>query len=265
MTEMKYHAKIGFLGIGKMGLSIARGLLSHNPDQNFKAFDPNASQSSLPANIQLVDSAAHLDKECEIILICVKPQILSEALSNLSGEKKYISIAAGITLDTLKSLLSSTNNVQIARVMPNISAQVQYCVSGIYADSEEMNIIAKDIFSSLGYTLTLDKEEKMHALTGVSGSGPAFVFSFIQALAEGGVMGGLPYDQALELAAHTVLGAAKMLLETGSHPGLLRNQVTSPAGTTIYGLKALEDGGFSGLVMDAVTGAAFRSEELGKK
>jgi len=148
-------------------------------------------------------------------------------------------------------------------VMPNISALVGQSVSGVYCEDPDLLETAKSIFSEIGFALEVQKEELLHAITGLSGSGPAFVFAFMQALAEGGVLCGLSYESALQLAAHTLRGAADLAISTGEHPDVLRNRVTSPGGTTIAGLLELEEAGFHAAIMNAVEASARRSRELG--
>ncbi len=264
---------IGFLGIGKMGRSIAGGILREHPGQTMSAFDPapgavEAVRAELGDGINFVRSAAELERAADILILAVKPQDMAAALGELSGGKKYVSIAAGLSTDTLRRSFpehlneGARQNLQISRVMPNISALVGAGVCGIFCENDELFGLTERIFSPTGSVVRLKSEQLMHAVTGLSGSGPAYVFAFIQALAEGGVLAGLPYDSALELARATVAGAAELLRSTGEHPDEWRNRVTSPGGTTIAGLAELEDAGFHGAVMRAVERAAERSREL---
>lgn len=252
---------IGFLGTGKMGGAIARGLMQKRAVNCICAYDP--SMSNRLEGVRYLDSVQKMEAECDLILLCVKPQDMEKATENLTGEKKYISIAAGVSTERIQTLLKSPDSKHIARAMPNLSASIGSGVTGVFSNSTDMQGITAEIFSHVGFVLKLDKESLMHALTGISGSGPAFILSFLNAMAEGGVLGGLSYDQSIELAAHTMIGTAKMILESGEHPGKLRNSVTSPAGTTIQGLYSLEKWGFNGAVMEAVNEARKRSEELG--
>jgi pyrroline-5-carboxylate reductase len=180
-----------------------------------------------------------------------------------------ISVAAGIRLHTLAERLGAQS--RLVRVMPNSPALVGEGVSAYYAgDTLQKGDrgLVKAILSAFGRVVEVDKEEMLDAVTGLSGSGPAYVFLAIEALADGGVKMGLPRDLAVALAAQTVVGAGKMVIETGKHPAELKDMVTSPGGTTIAGLTALEEGGFRGLLIKAVEEASKKSRELasgGKK
>ena len=200
-------------------------------------------------------------------MIAVKPQYLASALAPFKGkfaDKLILSIAAGVTIETLSGL---TGSCKIIRIMPNTPALVGKGAAA-YAGSEAVSAedleFASGIFNAAGIGVQVP-EKLLDAVTGLSGSGPAYVFEFIQALADGGVAEGLPRDTALRLAAQTVLGAAAMVLETGTHPAVLKDQVTSPGGTTSRGLEKLAEKGFSGTVIQAVRAASARSAELGKK
>lgn len=262
-TSSALPQKIAFLGYGKMGSAIAGGLALANPGIEMGYFDILATDPEGQSPLKSFDSAAAAEEFCEVLFLCVKPADMALAVGGLKGDKKYISIAAGLSLSKISAGFLCTNPVQIARVMPNISALIGESVSAVYCENDELRDLTLALFGQIGKAIRIDKEELMHAVTGLSGSGPAFVFSFIQALAEGGVLAGLPYPTALELAGHTARAAANMLLQNESHPGDLRNSVTSPGGTTIAGLKALEDRGFQGAIMEAVRTAAERSRELG--
>lgn len=253
--------KIAFLGFGKMGQAIAAGLKASEPALEVGYFDllPAPAESG----VQRFDSAAAAEEFGEVVLLCVKPADMTAAVGQLKGDKKYISIAAGLSVAQIRAGFLCSHDVQIARVMPNISALIGAAVSAVYCQDDRLRELTLALFGRVGKAVRIDKEDLMHAVTGLSGSGPAFVFAFVQALAEGGVLAGLSYTTALELASHTVRAAADMLVQNDAHPGELRNAVTSPGGTTIAGLKALEDRGFAGGVMDAVQAAARRSRELG--
>ena len=255
--------KIAFLGFGKMGSAIAGGLALANSGIELGYFDILSSHEKGLGSLKKFDSAADAEEFCEVLFLCVKPGDMALAVGGLKGDKKYISIAAGLSVSDVESGFLCTNPVQIARAMPNISALIGSSVSAVYCENEELRELTLTLFKQIGVAVRIDKEELMHAVTGLSGSGPAFVFTFIQALAEGAVLAGLPYPTAIEMAGQTVRAAADMLLQNDSHPGDLRNTVTSPGGTTIAGLKALEDRGFHGTVMEAVRTAAERSRELG--
>jgi pyrroline-5-carboxylate reductase len=263
---------LAFLGAGAMGEAIARGLLkagAYKPDE-IVLVGVNAERVQ-----KLADSlgthgstnALEATKDAQVILVAVKPQVIEKALAPLrdaiSPQQTVISVAAGISTARLEACFSQP--VPIVRVMPNTPALVGAGASGIcggaYAQPENI-ALAKKIFEAVG--LAIETEEKLiDAVTGLSGSGPAYVFLFIEALADGGVRAGLKRDVALKLAAQTVMGAAQLLLETGEHPGVLKDRVTSPGGTTIAAIHALEKGGFRGTVMDAVMASANRAKEMG--
>ena len=262
-----------FIGAGKMATAIAGGLVR---TQTFRAEELLAYDIA-PAAAELFtastgvrcltgefDEAALADAGA--VLLAVKPQYLAEALNGLKSileSKLILSIAAGISLSRLYDL---TDSPRIVRVMPNTPALIgRGCtVAALTAEvtAAERELVRR-IFSAIG-SFAIQEEKQLDAVTGLSGSGPAFVFDFIQALADGGVAEGLPRTLALELAARTVAGAAEMVIETGAHPAVLCDQVCSPAGTTIRGIEKLRRYGLSTAVMAAVRAATARSQELGK-
>ena len=203
-----------------------------------------------------------------MVVLAVKPQIMPMILEEIApvvnSEKLVISIAAGITLQTLQRALGDSRRV--VRVMPNTPALVLAGAAGISpgqaATAQDVALVER-IFNAVGRAMVVS-DEMMDVVTGLSGSGPAFIFALIEGLSDGGVLMGLARQTATLLAAQTVLGAAKMVLETGKHPGELKDMVTSPAGTTIAGMQALESGGLRGLMMEAVRRATERSEALGR-
>lgn len=262
-----------FIGSGKMATAIASGIVKtgvFSPD-SLGAFDPDkkaAKEFSRITGISVsTDSPRSGIENSKAVIVAVKPQNIESALCphrNILCGKTIISIAAGIPVSRLAEMTGAT---RIIRVMPNTPALVgcgaAAFAAGENASAEDIALVEK-IFSSVGIACKL-KESDLDAVTALSGSGPAYAFEFIQSLADGGVAEGLPRDTALRLAAQTLLGAAQMVLQTGEHPALLKDKVTSPAGTTIRGLEALEERGFSGSVIQAVRAAAARSRELGKK
>jgi len=204
----------------------------------------------------------------DAIILAVKPHIISKVCDDIMNASKggenalIISIAAGVSLETLESSLRSR---RVVRVMPNTPCLVGEGAAGFAMGSqctEADRELVKTIFGSFGTASELN-EVLLNAVTGLSGSGPAYVFQFIEAMADGGVRAGLPRSAAIELAAQTVKGAAEMVLKTGQHPGQLKDQVTSPGGTTIAGVEALEQGGLRGTVIGAVLSATKRSMQLG--
>ena len=203
-----------------------------------------------------------------IVVLAVKPQVMGSVLpvlkSNASAETLFVSIAAGVSCATIEAALAT--GARVVRTMPNTPALVgcgaTALCAGSHATAADLET-AEALFSSVGIAVTVP-EKSIDAVTGVSGSGPAYVFLFLEALADGGVQQGLPRDVALKLAGQTVLGAAKLMMESGTHPGVLKDQVTSPGGTTIAAVRALEDGAFRGTTMSAVAAACARSKELSK-
>jgi pyrroline-5-carboxylate reductase len=207
-------------------------------------------------------------KRSDILILAVKPQIMKPVVEEMAEfldiSKLIISIAAGVSLDAIESC--AKKELKLIRVMPNICVSVREGVSAIsrgrHAQEEDL-MIAKAIFDSVGKSLFID-EYLLDAVTGLSGSGPAYIFIIIDALADAGVKVGLTRNDSLLLASQTVLGASKMLIETGEHPGKLKDLVTSPGGTAISGLHALEEGGLRTALMNAVEVATERARVLGE-
>jgi pyrroline-5-carboxylate reductase len=270
MTESA-TLQIGFLGSGRMATALAKGWLRAGLVRtgSCRASDPLASarqaftaETGCPAVADNREVAAASD----VLVLAVKPQSMPALLEEIRTHVKdrlLVSIAAGITLRQLSASLGP--DCRLIRVMPNTPCLVGTSASGYSAGT---NATAEDIalvdrlLNAVGVAFRLP-EHLLDAVTGLSGSGPAFVYLMIEALSDGGVRVGLPRDVATALAAQTVLGAAKMVLETQSHPGVLKDMVASPGGTTIAGLHALERGGVRGALMDAVEAATRRAVELG--
>lgn len=264
---------IGFIGTGKMGEALIRGIIKSGlvEPANLYASDIDENklemlQTELGITVS-PDNAQTLGK-ADIIILAVKPQIIRYVLQGIKESiiKKhlFISIAAGVTTDGLADELPG--GTRVVRVMPNICATVGEAASAIApgdAATEADVETARKILGAVGRTVVVD-EHLMDAVTGLSGSGPAFIFMLIEALADGGVHQGLDRVTAQTLAAQTVLGAAKMVLESDQHPGELKDMVTSPGGTTINGIDALEKYKVRAAMMDAVIAASERSKELGK-
>ena len=251
---------VGILGAGKMGGAIAKGLSRHLSPKNIRVYDP-VSNPELDGLVSYVSGPAELEQS-ELILICTKPQSLRGSVASFRGKGRYISIAAGVSLQDLEEAIAGSNRDCLARAMPNLAATIGESMTAVYAENSELTEIAREVFSCIGRVEVLQDEELMHAFTALCGSGPAFVCAFVQGLAEGGVAAGLSYDQALPLALQTIRGSVQLLLQDKEHPAQLRNKVTSPAGTTIAGLERLEAHAFGGALMDAVQAAANRSREL---
>jgi len=271
--RMATPLKIGFLGAGKMATALARGFVNAKlvTAKQLLAADPfPAARKNFAAEAGAKATAANLDvaPAANVLILATKPDQVAAALAEISGaftkNHLLISIAAGVTLAKLETALPT--GARVIRVMPNTPALVGAGASAFAlgknataADGE----LAKKLLSAVGVAFQV-KESLLDAVTGLSGSGPAYVYQFIEALSDGGVAAGLPRDIATRLAAQTVLGGAKMVLETGQHPGALKDQVTSPGGTTIEGIHELEKGKLRATVMSAVRAATEKSKKLGQ-
>jgi len=265
--------KIGVIGAGKIGSAIIRGVIRAGlaqKDQVMASDVSTALRQSIAKELE-IKVTPNNDKLCgfaDIVILAVKPQIvdpvLKEIAKKVGKEKLLVSVAAGVPLSRIEGNLAK--GARVARVMPNIPCVVGAGAScyagGAHASARDLEKVGS-ILNSFGIGLPLE-EKYLDAVTGLSGSGPAYVFLFIESLADGGVQQGLSRETALKLALQTVYGAAKMALESDKHLGQLRDEVTSPGGTTIAGLYALEKGGFRGTLMEAVASATRRSLELGK-
>jgi pyrroline-5-carboxylate reductase len=262
---------IGFLGAGQMATALAKGwsaakLLDAQQSIASDPFPDARNKFQQETGIKTTSNNKEVVQKCRILIIAVKPQsmntLLEEIRHFLDSDHLIISIAAGISLQQLASGLEA--NYRLARVMPNtpclVGASAAGFALGSNATAEDGDLVSR-LFNSVGKAFNVP-EKQLDAVTGLSGSGPAYVYAFIEALADGGVRVGLPRNVALQLATQTVLGAAKMVQETHQHPAVLKDAVTSPGGTTIAGLHALEQSAFRGAVMDAVFAAAERSSEL---
>ena len=268
--------KLFVIGAGKMGGAIAGGLIAKKmfAPGEVAAFDVSAAAAENFARragcaaYSRFEDAEPAFAESAAVLLAVKPQVLEPALAvwkNASArlaDKLVISIVAGVPMENIARL---TGGDRIVRVMPNtpalVGAGAAAYAPGPGATDADAELVEK-ILSAVGMARRM-KEGDLDAVTALSGSGPAYVFAFIQALADGGVAEGLSRDAALALAVQTVLGSAEMAARSGEHPSVLKDAVTSPGGTTIRALEVLEDRGFSGAVIQAVRAAAARSRELG--
>jgi pyrroline-5-carboxylate reductase len=264
---------IGFIGAGQMAQALARGFLAAGlvEARQLVAADPvrptlEAFCSATPGARPLADNRQVVEA-ADVVLLAVKPQQVAAVAEQLGGRldpaKLLVSIAAGMRLKTLADLLHTQ---RLVRVMPNTPCLVGCGASGYSlgpgatpADAQ----LVRQLLESVGKAFLVSDEKLLDAVTGLSGSGPAFVYVMIEALSDGGVRMGLPRDVAAALAAQTVRGAAEMVLVTGEHPAALKDRVTSPGGTTIAGLQALEVGAVRAALMAAVEAATRRSTELG--
>ena len=264
---------IGFLGAGKMAAALAKGFLNAGlvkPGQLMASDLAPAARTAFAKATGAKATVSNLEaaKFANVLLLAVKPQQVSEVLEGIRGDinKKHllISIAAGVPLAKLENGLIA--GARVIRVMPNTPALVGASASA-YALGRSATAadgqLAQKLFSSVGVAFQV-KEPLLDAVTGLSGSGPAYVYLMIEALSDGGVAAGLPRDVATQLAAQTLLGGAKMVLETGLHPGALKDMVTSPGGTTIEGLHELEKAKLRAALINAVRAAADKSRKLGQ-
>jgi pyrroline-5-carboxylate reductase len=264
--------RVAFLGAGNMGEALIKGLTQTGlvPAASITASDPRADHLGEVAKrygIRAVGDNVALVGGADVIILAVKPQIMGAVLKEIASAvddgKLLISIAAGVATKKLRDHLGKA--ARLIRVMPNTPALVLEGVTAIArADGLKPGDLetAEELFGAVGKVAVLD-ESALDAVTGLSGSGPAYVAIAIEALADGGVKMGLDRATAILLAAQTVLGSARLVLETGVHPGQLKDMVSSPGGTTIAGIAALEDGGFRRTLMQAVERATIRSRELG--
>jgi pyrroline-5-carboxylate reductase len=273
-TSALASATIGLLGGGAMGEALAAGVLAAGvPKERVCAADPDAARREhLAKTFGVRASASNADAAAsDLVVIAVKPGLVKGVLTALGGpdhgplaKPLWVSIAAGVSISALESALP--RGARVVRAMPNTPALVRagataYCANA--ACSAADRALARALFEGVGLAWECPNESLLDAVTGLSGSGPAYVFVLLEALSDAGVRMGLPRDAATALATQTVLGSAKLAQQTGRHPAALKDQVTSPGGTTIAGLERLEAGGFRAALHDAVAAATKRSRELG--
>ncbi len=264
--------KIGLLGAGNMAEALIRGLLASGTvaPENLRASDSREDRLQEVRETHHIETTPFNDalvSWADVVVLAVKPQVLPDVLDQVGGAlggKLLISIAAGVTTSNLAA--RSAPGTRVIRTMPNTAAIAQAgataIAAGPHASAADLDL-ARNLFEAVGRAVVV-AETLLDAVTGLSGSGPAYVMLFIEGLADGGVKAGLPRDIALTLAAQTVFGAAKLLVEQGEHPARLRDMVTSPGGTTITGLAELERVGVRHACISAVTAATQRSVELGR-
>ncbi len=265
--------RIAFIGGGNMTEALVAGLLRRGltTSEQVAAGDPRSSRRELLAERFGVATGADnrlVARGADVVVLCVEPQVLDDVLIELTptvGERPLvISVAAGYPLSLIQTYLKQAT--RLVRAMPNTPSTIGEGVTalslatGLSAGDRQ---IAESLFEAVGRVVVVE-ERLMDAVTGLSGGGPAYVFAMVEALADGGVSMGLPRATAQLLAAHTLAGAARMVLEQGVHPGLLKDRVASPGGTTIAGLRRLEEGRLRATLISAVEAATRRSEELGR-
>jgi pyrroline-5-carboxylate reductase len=270
----KKRMRLGIVGCGQMGEALLRGMLTAalvEPEGVLGA-DPDQERMNMIVQRYGIrtarDSRAVAQGGVEVLLLAVKPQAINELFAELKGAVSdrtlVISIVTGVQLVRLEAELGE--RTRVVRAVPNTPALVgsgmTAVAGGAHVSPDDLKT-AVDLFNAVGTTLVVE-ERHMNAVTGLSGSGPAYAFVMIEALADGGVKAGLARDVALQLAARTLAGAAQLLLQTGEHPGQLKDRVASPGGTTIAGLRELEAGGVRAALINAVEAAAMRAAELGQ-
>ena len=266
------NPKIAFLGAGNMAEALVAGIVKGklSKPESVRATDISAARLEILKDryeIQVGNQNLDAVLWADVIILCVKPQVINDVLaeiqSSLSEKQLVISVAAGVSISRIQDIIGQT--IPLVRAMPNTPAVIQEGVTAL-AGCRDLSLerlsVAQKIFESVGQVVVVD-ETLMDAVTGLSGSGPAYVYLAIEALIDGGVRVGLPRNIAHVLAVQTVLGAAKMVKETNEHPALLKDRVTSPGGTTIAGVQRLEEGGLRATLIDAVEAATHRSRELG--
>lgn len=270
---MRSYGKIGFIGGGNMAEAFVKGLIKGGyPAAEIIISEPSEPRRNFLAeryNLAVTEENLDVVRGCDIVVLAIKPQIVDTVVTafapDFTFDKLLISILAGVATTTLEEILGGAPRV--VRAMPNTPALVGEGATGLcrgrFASPEDL-AYARRLFETFGI-VRLVSEEQLDAVTGLSGSGPAYIFTVIEALADGGVQEGLPRDTALALAIQTVLGAAHLLKESGEHPALLRDKVCSPAGTTIAAVRVLEEKGLRATLMEAVSCATRRSRELGAK
>jgi pyrroline-5-carboxylate reductase len=265
---------LGFIGGGNMAAALVKGLLHSKvvPPEGIIVSDVKEDRLQMlreKHGVRTTTDNGELVRAADVVVLSVKPQVIDKVLGAIAEDLRpmqlVISVAAGVPVAAMEARLP--DGVRVVRTMPNTPATVDAGATaiapGTHATEEDLEV-AHELFSAVGRVVTLD-ESLLDAVTGLSGSGPAYVMLMIEALADGGVKVGLHRDTALLLAAQTVYGSAKLLLETGEHPGRLKDMVTSPGGTAIAGLHTLESGGLRRTLIDAVEAATTRAAALGEQ
>lgn len=274
LSSVTFGKTIGFLGAGNMAEALIRGLVrgGHVPAAQIVASGPRRERLDELAThfgIRVTTDNLALARDADVVVLAVKPQILPKVVRQIAGDLRdgalLVSVAAGVDTSTIEALLPA--GVRVVRSMPNtpalVGAAATAICAGAHATDDDM-ALARFLFDAVGLTVVLD-ESQLDAVTGLSGSGPAYIFLILEALADAGVKVGLSRRNAQRLAAQTVMGSAKLLLETDEHPGRLKDMVTSPGGTAIAGLHTLEQGGLRTTLINAVETATKRARELGER
>lgn len=269
--KISLNRAIAIIGAGNMGTSLLRGILNAKIAPHDKIIVSGTHSAKLEKlgskwKINHTLDNVHAAQFADIIMLCVKPytigHVLDEIKQTLREDQLIISIAAGVTIDSLLQRIGKNNPV--VRAMPNIASTVDEGATAVSFGrfvTEEHQRIAISIFEAVGEVVVVD-ESQLDAVTGLSGSGPAYIYMVIEALIDGGVKMGLPRDVATKLAVQTVLGSAKLVKESNLHPAILRDQVTTPGGTAINAVHELESHGLRSMLINAVATATIRSKEL---
>lgn len=271
---MLTNKKIAIIGVGKMGETLLNGMIKNNfvKKENVAgstAQEEHAQELNKKYGIQTFIDNKEMISGKDIIIMAIKPQMMKKVLLEIkeviSEKQLIISIAAATSTQFIEKCLEK--NIPIIRAMPNTPALINEGMTvlcpGKYIDEEHVQM-AIDIFGAIGLVEVIHQEELMDVVTALSGSGPAYTYIVIESLTEGGVRMGLPRELAKKLTAQTLLGAAKMVLETGMHPALLKDAVTTPAGVTVDGLMELEDGGIRVALIKAISRATEKSKEISR-
>ncbi len=268
MMSLLANISVGCIGVGNMGSAIVTGLAKSMEFKSIACYDANREKLKdiqKRMGVRSAPSVTDLCRASDIVILAVKPDTIPavlEEIKNLCNDKILVSIAAGVSIGSMEMVMPPSQ--KIVRVMPNTPALVGKGMSVLspntHVDEASLKIV-EEIFSLIGSVMVLP-EKLMNAVTGLSGSGPAYVFTLIQAMADGGVKMGIPRDKSLILAAQTVAGSAEMILKTAEDPMALRGRVTSPGGTTIDAVHVLERSGFSGIVMDAIETATLKAVKM---
>ncbi len=271
---MLANQKVAVIGMGKMGTTIVKAMIQNGlvaPSQivGSTGHEQTAERAAKEAGIRVVTDSQSAVRDANIVILAVKPQTMMSVLDTigpyLNSEQLFISLAAAMSLAKIEAKLPAGSPT--IRAMPNLPALVKegmtVMCTGQYAMKSHIEM-ATAIFGSFGLVRVIDNEDLMDAVTALAGSGPAYGYIIIESLAEGGVKAGLPRSLATTLAAQAMRGAAAMVLETGEHPAKLKDMVTTPAGTTVDGIMALEEGSLRVALIKAVDAATAKSKELSK-
>ena len=262
--------KLGFVGTGNMGRALIEGLVGQFPAGQITATDirPEALEGLSALGVHTSTDTVDAVRSQDLVVLVLKPQVAAPVLETLaahfSTQQVVVSLMAGVSTAQLEKLLPA--QMSVVRVMPQTLVRIRDAACALCAGratSAEQVTLVRSLFDLVGTTVEV-AESLMDAVTGLSGSGPAWAYTVVEALTDGGVRAGLPRETALTLAAQTLLGAARLVLESGEHPAVLRDQVTSPGGTTAAGLHKLEEKGLRDALISAVLAAAERSAELGQ-